>query len=98
MNYIAKTGMPTAAVATLDMKKISAETNGGTQDVEKVGREFESFFLYFMLKELDKITHVEKKSYMSETYRTIAYEKVGEYLAKKGIGIREMLVKYMENK
>lgn len=98
MNYTARTGMPTAAVATLDIKKLSTEHTGDTRDAEKVGREFESFFLYFMLKELDKTTHVEKKSYMSETYRSIAYEKVGEYLAKKGIGIREMLVKYMEKK
>ena len=67
-----------------------------SKTVQKLGEDFESYFLTNMLKELDKTTHLSKKSYQKETYTSIMYEKLGEYLAKKGVGIKEMLMKYME--
>ena len=68
----------------------------GSKTTQKLGEDFESYFLTNMLKELDKTTHLSKKSYQKETYTSIMYEKLGEYLAKKGVGIKEMLMKYME--
>jgi Rod binding domain-containing protein len=67
-----------------------------SKTTQKLGEDFESYFLTSMLKELDKTTHLSKKSYKDETYSSIMYEKLGEYLAKKGVGIKDMLMKYME--
>ena len=63
---------------------------------KKLAQDFEAFFVTTMLKEMDKATHITKKSFMKETYSSITYEKLGEYAAKKGIGIKDMLLKYME--
>ena len=63
----------------------------------KAATEFESYFITQMLIELDKTTHFSKKSYAEETHKAVIYQKVGDYLAKKGLGIREMIMKYVEN-
>lgn len=67
-----------------------------SKTVQKLGEDFETYFLTNMLKELGKTTQLAKKSYREETYNSIMYEKLGECLAKKGVGIKEMLMKYME--
>lgn len=63
---------------------------------KKLAQDFEAFFITTVLKEMDKATHITKKSFMKETYSAIMYEKLGDYAAKKGIGIKDMLLKYME--
>ncbi len=68
----------------------------GQKNAEKISQDFESYFITTMLKELDKTTHLSKKGYSEETYMSIMYEKLGDYLAKKGIGIKGMVLKYME--
>ena len=67
-----------------------------SKTAKKLAEDFEAFFVTTMLKEMDKTTQVTKKSFMKETYSAIMYEKLGEYVAKKGIGIKDMLMKYME--
>ena len=62
----------------------------------KLAEDFESFFVTSMLKDMDRATQVTKKSFMKETYSAIMYEKLGEYAAKKGIGVKDMLLKYIE--
>jgi len=49
-----------------------------------------------MLKNLEKMAQIEKKESPEQTYMSFAYEKVGDYLAKKGIGIKEMLMRYAD--
>lgn len=66
------------------------------QSLEKAAEDFESFLLQNMLKELDKAMRLTKRSFSEETQWSIFYEKVGEFMAKKGIGIKEMLMKYVE--
>lgn len=66
------------------------------QSVEKAAESFESFLLQTMLKELDKAMRITKRSFAEETQMSIFYEKVGDFMAKKGIGIKEMLTKYIE--
>jgi Rod binding domain-containing protein len=40
---------------------------------------------------------LKEKGYMEETYMSIVYDKVSQFLAKnKGIGIKEMLMRYSE--
>lgn len=68
-----------------------------SKGAEKLGEEFEAFFITSMVKDLAKTAHFSKKSFMEDTYTSIMYEKLGEYVAqKKGLGIKDMLVKYME--
>ena len=85
------------------MANISVDNTSGYNDLlkareakqlEKIGRDFESHFITSMLKEMDKTTRLTKKSYREETTMSIMYEKLGDYLAKKGVGIKEMLMKY----
>ncbi|HVN98154.1 MAG TPA: hypothetical protein VMT62_17140 [Syntrophorhabdaceae bacterium] len=69
--------------------------NGG--DKEKVCKGFESYFMLTMLKELQKTTELsKKKGYMEETYMSIVYQKVADFLADKGIGIKDMLMRYAD--
>jgi Rod binding domain-containing protein len=65
------------------------------QSMEKAAEGFESFFISNMLKELAKASQLTKKSYTEETEMSIFYEKVGDYLAKRGIGIKEAIMKYL---
>lgn len=62
----------------------------------KVCENFESFMIFVMLKNLEKTAQIEKKESPEQTYMSFAYEKVGDYLAKKGIGIKEMLMRYAD--
>jgi|GEM_PF-352257 Rod binding domain-containing protein len=66
-------------------------------DKEKVCEGFESYFIFTMLKELQKTTQLsKKKGYAEETYMSIVYEKVADFLAHQGIGIKEMLMRYAD--
>lgn len=81
-------------------KGLTASTKGISKDLkakEKMAEEFESFLIFTMMKELGKIASITKKGYMEETYNTLIYEKLGDYIAKKGIGIKEMILRYMDN-
>ncbi len=71
-----------------------SDSSGG--DKEKVCQNFESFMLYSMLKHMEKTTKMSKKGYAEETYMAMVYEKVADFLAEKGVGIKEMLMKYTE--
>jgi Rod binding domain-containing protein len=76
----------------------TARFDGAAQegDKEKVCKSFESYFIFNMLQELQKTTKLSKKGYTEETYMSIVYEKVADYLADKGIGIKEMLMRYAD--
>ncbi|MBA4389339.1 MAG: hypothetical protein C0399_00150 [Syntrophus sp. (in: bacteria)] len=65
-------------------------------DKEKVCEGFESYFILNILKEMEKTTHISKKGFKEQTYMSIVYEKVADFLAHKGIGIKEMLMKYAD--
>jgi Rod binding domain-containing protein len=75
-----------------------AGKTGKEQSMEKTAESFESFFIYNMLKEMDKAAHFSKQSYAEETETSLLYEKAADFLAKRGIGIKEMVMKYLERK
>jgi Rod binding domain-containing protein len=76
-------------------KSIKQSSKANPEKMEKVAEDFEALFIFNMLKELDKTTKLKEKGYMEETYMSIVYDKVSQFLAKnKGIGIKEMLMRY----
>ncbi len=68
---------------------------GKRQSMEKAAEGFESFFICNMLKEMDKASHFTKKSYAEETEMSIFYEKVADFISKRGIGVKEAIMKYL---
>lgn len=65
-------------------------------NVEKACEGFESYFVSLMMNELQKTASFGEKSFMEENYMAIVNQKVSEFIAKKGIGIKEMLMRYVE--
>jgi Rod binding domain-containing protein len=79
-------------------RAINRDSKNKELNIEKVAQDFESFLIFTMMKELGKTTCGPKKSYTEETYMSLMYEKMGDYLSKKGLGIKDMLIKYAENR
>ena len=80
-----------------DLKGVSQSSRNDPAKMEKIAEDFEALFIFNMMKELDKTTKLTEKGYMEESYMSIVYEKVSQYLAKnKGIGIKEMLMRYAD--
>lgn len=65
-------------------------------NAEKACENFESFFVSILMNELQKTVSVSEKSFMEQNYMTIANQKVSEFIAKKGVGIKDMLMRYIE--
>ncbi len=72
------------------------KSGGDRGQIDKAAEQFESFLIFSMLKELEKATYSTKKSYAGEAQMSLFYEKVGDILAKKGIGIKEMIARYAQ--
>jgi Rod binding domain-containing protein len=88
---------PGLLARTKELKAVNQPSKDDPEKMEKVAEDFEALFILNMLKELDKTTKLTKKGYMEETYMSIIYDKVSQFLAKnKGIGIKEMLMRYAE--
>ncbi|MGA3173593.1 MAG: hypothetical protein ABSE25_04110 [Syntrophorhabdales bacterium] len=87
-----KVGLPTEPQGVSDGKTARQKS------MEKAAEGFESFFIFSMLKEMGKTAHFGQKSYAEETEMSIFYEKVADYLAARGIGIKEVILKYLTNK
>lgn len=85
---------PSVPMADAKFDKAMSASSG--EDREKVCQNFESFMLYSMLKYMEKTTKMSKKGYEEDTYMAMVYEKVADFLAEKGVGIKEMLMKYTD--
>ncbi len=64
---------------------------------QKAAQEFESFLILTILKEFEKTTQFTKKSSAEQTQMSLFYEKVADFLSKKGIGIKQVLEEYMDH-
>ena len=98
MDPTIKSNVPGEPQAMKGPGEASSTSGRDRKTMEKASRDFESFMIYMMLKEMDKMTQVNKKGYMEETYMTVVYEKVADHLARKGVGITDMIMKYFEGK
>jgi Rod binding domain-containing protein len=67
-----------------------------TKDVKTACEGFEAYLVSNMLNQLQKTTGFSKKEYAEQTYLSMFHEKVADFVAKKGIGIKEMLMRYVE--
>ena len=67
-----------------------------TKDLGKACEGFEAYLLSTMLKELQKTTNLVTKDNTSETYFAMLSERLAEFMAKKGIGVKEMLLRYAQ--
>jgi hypothetical protein len=63
---------------------------------EKAAENFESFFVSMLMNELQKTVSFSEKSFMEQNYMTIVNQKVSEFIAKKGLGIKDVLMRYLE--
>jgi Rod binding domain-containing protein len=91
MEFGSKLGIPAAVMQP------TMDTRTGKQiTAAKTAEEFESFLLFTILKEFDRTTQFTKKSSVQETQMSIVYEKIAGFLAKKGIGIKQVLERYAD--
>jgi Rod binding domain-containing protein len=84
---------------TMEISQINSAVSPekiSSANAEKACEGFESFFVSLMLNELQKTASFSEKGFMAENYMTIVNQKVSEFVAKKGIGIKQMLMRYME--
>lgn len=65
-------------------------------DIDKVAHDFESYFVFIILKEMEKTTNSSNKNFIKQTYMSAVYEKVGDYIANKGIGIKDIISEYLQ--
>jgi Rod binding domain-containing protein len=84
--------------ATNGARVVNRQSQTKELSIEKVAQDFESFLIFTMIKEMGKTTCGSKKSYAEDTYMTLMYEKAADYLSKKGLGVKDMLVKYMDDR
>jgi Rod binding domain-containing protein len=66
------------------------------KDVKTACEGFEAYLVSNMLNQLQKTTASSEKGYAEQTYFSMFHERVAEFVAKKGIGIKEMLMRYVE--
>ena len=86
----------TALSVTKGPQPLRSGTAVSEADREKLCRNFESYFINNMLQQMEKTTNISKKEYPEQTYMSIVYEKVADFLAEKGIGIKDMLMRYTD--
>jgi Rod binding domain-containing protein len=80
----------------IDMQQTARVGLSGGKQAKKTAEEFESFLVFSVLKECEKSVSAAKKSYAEQTQISLFYEKVADALAKKGMGVKEILSKYLE--
>ncbi len=66
------------------------------KDTKAACEGFEAYLVSTMLNQLQKTTGSSEKSYAEQTYFSMFHEKVAEFVAKKGIGIKDVLMRYLE--
>lgn len=81
---------------TLPIQSLTGTEKNAGPNVEKACENFESFFVSMLMNELQKTANLTEKSFMDQNYMTIVNQKVSEFIAKKGIGIKEVLMRYLE--
>ncbi len=79
------------------LQKAAAEKLKGssTKDLKAACEGFEAFLLSKMLNQLQKTVSLSEKSFAEQTYFSMMNEKVAEFAATRGIGIKDMLMRYV---
>jgi Rod binding domain-containing protein len=72
-------------------------TRGNKESLKKAAEGFESYFISIILQELQNTTSLSKKGGAEEKQMSLVYGSMCDFLAKKGIGIKDMIMKYIDN-
>jgi Rod binding domain-containing protein len=80
----------------LQENAVKGVTKRNGKDVKTACEGFEAYLVSNMLNQLQKTTGSSGKSYAQQTYYSMFHEKVAEFVAKRGIGIKEMLMRYVD--
>jgi len=67
-----------------------------SKDLKSACEGFEAYLVFTLLNELQKTTNLSEKSSIELTYFSMLNEKVAEVVAKKGIGVKDMLLRYLQ--
>ncbi|HVN25581.1 MAG TPA: rod-binding protein [Syntrophorhabdales bacterium] len=67
-----------------------------TKDLKSACEGFEAYLVSTMLNQLHKTADSSDKSHAEQTYFSMFHDKVAEFVAKKGIGIKDALMRYLE--
>lgn len=67
-----------------------------SKDLKAACEGFEAYLVLTLLNELQKTTDLSEKSSAEQTYFSMLNEKVAEVVAKKGIGVKDMLLRYLQ--
>ena len=71
-------------------------TGRSDKDLKAACEGFEAYLVYTMLQECQKTVSITEKSNTEQTYFSMMNEKVAEVVARKGIGVKEMLLRYLK--
>jgi hypothetical protein len=66
------------------------------KDLKGACEGFEAYLVYTMLQECQRTTLLSEKSQAEQTYFSMMNEKVAEVVARKGIVVKEMLLRYLK--
>jgi Rod binding domain-containing protein len=76
---------------------VKAMEKRSPRDTKAACESFEAYLLSNLLNQLRKTTGFSDKSQAEQTFFSMFNEKIGEVLAKKGIGITDILMRYVEH-
>ncbi len=66
-----------------------------TKDLKAACEGFEAYLLSSMLNQLQKTVSSSEKGFAEQTYFSMLNQRVAEVAAKRGIGIKDMLMRYV---
>lgn len=75
----------------IKIDSVKGQIIGREKEMEKAAKMFESYFIFLFLKEMEKLASMEKKDIARDSYMTVLYEKIADFLSDRGLGIKEMI-------
>ncbi len=76
---------------------IKSLTGRSDKDLKAACEGFEAYLIYTMLQECQKTVSFSEKNNSEQTYFSMMNERVAEVVARKGIGVKEMLMRYLKD-
>jgi Rod binding domain-containing protein len=68
------------------------------REIGKAARMLESYFLFVLLKEMGRLARLQGGDFSTDTYTTLLFDRLADFLARRGVGLAEMLEKGLKEK